>query len=81
MDFTGHKLVIINRSWVFDMTEFKGYRTKVSKGVVIDYKMAFSVTEGSDGKLDFEKFDIQVPTYVLKSVEKIIKNYREEIRG
>lgn len=80
MDFTGHKLVIINRSWVFDMTEYIGYKTKVHKGTVISYNKAFRVDEDANVNLVFTKEkDIKVPTYILKSVEKIIKRYREEL--
>lgn len=80
MDFTGHKLVIINRSWVFDMTEYIGYKTKVNKGTVISYERAFRVEEDANVNLNFTKeLGIKVPTYILKSVEKIIKRYREEL--
>lgn len=82
MDFTGHKLIIINSSWVFDMTEYIGYKTKVSRGVVKEYTRAFTVDESDEGVLTFNKErNMKIPIYILKSVEKIIKNYRKELEN
>lgn len=80
MDFTGHKLIIINKSWCFDITEFIGYKTKVSDNNVTEYTKAFVVQNNIDNLTFIKEIGIVIPAYILKKVEKIINGYNTGIQ-
>lgn len=78
MMFTGHHLVkICNGDWVFDMTEFKGYKVKLdTDGSVKDYKLAFDADMYAD-KIEFNKY-MKVPVKVIRESSDVIWNYNKE---
>lgn len=76
--FKGHQLIkLINEDWVFDLTEFVGYKVKHnSNGEVESYKEAFqALTIGEE--LVFEK-RTRVPLKVLKEAANQIQEYLKE---
>lgn len=76
--FEEHQFIkLINNNWVFDLTEFIGYKVKLDKDDnVISYKEAFQVlTVGEE--LIFEKF-IRVPLKILKEASNQIKLFWED---
>ena len=78
MQFDGHQLYTIGNDWVFDLTEFIGYKVIKKNGHVSSYEKAFSV-EKNINNTDF-KFsrDIKVPAGVVRKVREIITNYYKE---
>lgn len=77
--YDGHHLIkICGDTWVFDITEFLGYKVKLEKDnkTVKSFELAFSVIE--DGKqLVFEKH-LKVPAKILKRTVDIINQYEQE---
>ena len=52
--FDGHRLFKIGNNWVFDLTEFIGYKVTQEDGVIKTYEKAFTVTKSnSDNSLSF----------------------------
>lgn len=77
--YDGHQFIkIYGDEWVFDITEFLGYKVVLDKDekTVKDYKLAFTVL-GYDKEIIFEKH-IRVPAKVLKATVDIIYKYRKE---
>ena len=74
--FEGHQFIILSsREWVFDITEFRGYKVELDKhGIVNKATLAFIVKEDGDNIL-FDKL-INVPVKVLKETKAEILNYR-----
>lgn len=70
--FKGHEFVkLLNDNWVFDITEFKGYKVKTIDGEVSEHTLAF-IAHVEDGEVTFDK-RVKVPVKVLKEVKHIIK--------
>lgn len=77
--YEGHQFMkICNDNWVFDITEFIGYKVMLDKDkkTVKSYKMAFTAID-MDKQIIFEKH-IGVPAKVLKETVDIIKKYEKE---
>lgn len=76
--FTGHQLYKIDNDWVFNLTEFKGYKVKIDKstGKVVGYQLAY-ILEGSTGFYSFHK-EIEVPLSILRKTVEIVDNYTKE---
>lgn len=75
--FEGHIMYTVGKDWVFNLTEFNGYRVyKDKEGKVVKYTKAFNIMQ-VNGNYDYEKY-INVPIRVLETCIKIIENYREE---
>ena len=76
--FKGHQFIqLVNENWVFDLTEFVGYKVKLNnEGEVVSYKEAFQVLTVSD-EIIFDKH-IRVPLKILKEASNQIKLYWEE---
>ncbi len=76
--FDGHKMYKIGNDWVFNLTEFIGYKLKVDKndGTVISYTKAFKLTKTPDG-YSYDKY-MSVPVGVLRKAIKIVENYQKE---
>lgn len=77
--YGGHQFIkICGDEWVFDITEFLGYKVVLEKDkkTVKDYKLAFTVL-GYEKEIVFEKHT-RVPAKVLKETVDIIKKYRKE---
>lgn len=76
--FQGHQFIrICNDSWVFDLTEYVGYKVKLdSDGNVINYKEAYEVIVIND-EIIFNKI-IRTPLKVLKETLNVIEKYAEE---
>lgn len=78
--FKGHQFVkLLNDTWVFDLTEYVGYKVKVNdNGEVLNYKEAFEAKVVGD-EIILNKF-MRVPMKVLKEASNQIKIY-EKIYG
>lgn len=74
--FEGHKLYKINKDWVFDLTEFVGYKVFWKNGRISEVRKMFSV-EQYGNRFVFYKYG-NVPLKVLKNTEKIIDHYYRE---
>lgn len=76
--FQGHQFVsLINKNWIFDLTEFIGYKVKLDENDnVISYKEAFQAIV-IDSDIVFEK-SMRVPLKVLKEAYSQISNYYKE---
>lgn len=75
--FEGHIIYKIGNDWIFDLTEFIGYRVYVNEGEVENFTKAFTVTKSADGDYLFEKI-IEIPVGVMRKTTKIIENYIRE---
>lgn len=77
--FIGHNFTkLINDNWVFDFTEYVGYKVELDKnGKVKEYTEAFRAIT-VDNKIDFIK-SISVPIKVLKEAQIQIEKYQNEI--
>ena len=80
MKFEGHELYQINRNWVFDLTEFIGYRTRTNKkNKLVEYTKAFRIKdENRDGKCVCIKYIDSIPVGVLRKSKEVIKAYYME---
>ena len=76
--FEGHKFVkLILDSWVFDFTEFIGYKVTTGKDTKVNnYRAEFKASLDADDcrNITFEKSE-SVPVKVLKEAYNIIQNY------
>ena len=78
MIFDGHKLYKIGNGWVFDLTEFVGYKVKWKGAEIESFHKAFTVTKSSDNKTyEFIKIDT-IPVGVMRKAKKIIEEYLRE---
>lgn len=79
MEFEGHALYKIGKSWVFDLTTFIGYHVSVDDSDKVEsYQKAFMVIyNNSIGSYSFDKYTT-VPTRVLRRVVDVIQKYRKE---
>lgn len=77
--FVGHNFIkLLNDNWVFDFTEYIGYKVELDKnGKVKEYTEAFRAIT-VDKKIDFIK-SISVPVKVLREAQKQIEKYQDEI--
>ena len=77
--FKGHQFIkICNDNWVFDLTEYIGYKVKLDEdGNVESYKQAYQVIQ-VENELTFEKFT-RVPLKIFKETVNVINEYNEEI--
>ena len=75
MKFQGHQFVILGEQWVFDMTEFKGYKiTYDASGELESFEEAFDVeVRGHDNTLRYHK-EIDVPLIIMEKTEKLIRS-------
>lgn len=76
--YDGHQFLKIDNTWVFDLTEYKGYKVKVKDNIVSEYTKAFRAIETEDNNVYFDKF-IEVPLIILKKVIKIIRTNNEDM--
>lgn len=77
--YDGHQFVkICDDTWVFDITEFIGYKVILDKykKQVKSYKQAFTAID-MDKQIIFEKH-IGVPAKVLKETVNVIEKYEKE---
>lgn len=76
MDFQGHELIILEKGWVFDITDFVGYKVKTGKDGenVTNYEKAFSIEDSKDEKeeLHVTRF-ISIPLRVTKRAKRVIE--------
>ena len=78
MEFKGHQFYLINKTWVFDLTTFIGYKVTLQGNRVENKTKAFIVyRDKSSGVYDFSDI-IEVPIQVKRKVIEIIKRYRKE---
>ena len=77
--FKGHQFIkLIDNHWVFDLTEFVGYKVKVDdNGNVISYKEAFEA-EAIEEEIMFTKLT-RVPLKVLKEAANQIRIYMNDL--
>ena len=76
--FEGHRLYKIGNDWVFDLTEFIGYRITSINGEVKSYDTAFRVRLDSDNMhYSFERYTT-IPVGVMRKTKEIIENYMKE---
>lgn len=75
--FEGHQLYKIGNGWVFDLTEFIGYKVKLDgMDKVVGYQRAFKITKTSDGYMH-NKY-ISVPSGIIRKSLAVVKNYKRE---
>lgn len=77
--YEGHQFIkVCNDNWVFDITEFIGYKVQLSrdKKTVKGYKKAFTAID-MDKQIIFEKH-MGVPAKVLKETVDVIEKYEKE---
>ena len=76
--FKGHQFIkLIDNNWVFDLTEFIGYKVKVDdSGNVVSYKEAFEA-EAIEDEIIFNKLT-RVPLKVLKEASNQIRLYMKD---
>lgn len=76
--FKGHQFIkLLNDNWVFDLTEYQGYKVKLdSANEVVSYKKAFDA-EVIEDEIIFNKFT-RVPMKVLKEASNQIRIYEKE---
>jgi hypothetical protein len=76
MSMEGHELVIIEKEWLFDLTEFVGYKIKpaVNDNESLIYTKAFEIKDGEGfiGRLKVTKF-IDIPLKVIRRSKELIK--------
>lgn len=78
MVFDGHRLYKIGNHWVFDLTEFVGYKVKWKDDEIESFSKAFTVTKSSDNKTyEFSKIET-IPVGIMKKAKKIIEEYLKE---
>lgn len=75
--FQGHELIRLGTEWVFDLTEFEGYR-RVKKGNTENLIKSYSVIRGKDNEIKFEKMT-EVPAGILRKTKKVVDNYFKEV--
>lgn len=77
--FKGHQFIkLLNDNWVFDLTEYQGYKVKLDgNNNVIGYKEAFTA-EVVEDEIIFNK-TTRVPLKVLKEAYNQIRIYEAEI--
>lgn len=79
MKFEGHEIIKINRNWIFDLTEFIGYKVWTHKDQIVKYKKAFRIRDPkNDGKFDITKYIDTVPLGVIRKSQEVIRNYYRE---
>ena len=74
--FDGHQFVKVCNDWVFDITEFRGYKVVLNGDKVESHVPAFTVFD-VDGELTFEKY-IDIPSRVLNETRVIIEDYEKK---
>mgnify|MGYP000941603742 CR=1 FL=1 len=76
--FEGHQLYKIDDEWVFNLTEFTGYRVNVNKedNTVISYDKAFRLIKTLND-YSYDKY-MSVPIGVLRKSINIVENYQKE---
>lgn len=76
--FKGHNFVkLICDNWVFDMTEFIGYKVIFDKkGNIQKYTKAFEVSRNEDNEIQVKRFE-NIPVKVIKEVNNLVKGYIE----
>ena len=77
--YEGHHFIkICGDEWVFDITEFIGYKVKLDKDkkTVKEYKPAFEAMNYNK-QIVFEKYT-RVPAKVLRETAEVIVNYEKE---
>lgn len=74
--FKGHNFIkIINGNWVFDMTEFVGYKVDIdNKTKKFNYTKAFTASLTEENNVEFKKF-LGIPIKVLKETNRVINKY------
>lgn len=78
--FKGHDFVkICGGTWVFDLTEFIGYKVVLNvNDIPIGYEKAFHAELEND-EISYDKY-ISVPVWVLKETNSIINDYTEDFK-
>lgn len=78
MYYGHHFIKVCGDTWVFDITEFLGYKVVLNKDkqTVKEFKLAFTATSYNK-QIVFEKH-IGVPAKILKETVNIIENYERE---
>lgn len=76
--FDGHRLYKIGDEWVFDLTEFIGYKVIQNGDRVESFERAYTVKKNKDRKdYEFKKL-LTVPVGVMRKTTTIIKDYLSE---
>lgn len=80
MSFEGHQIFKVNKHWIFDLTEFIGYKVHLNKsGEPIKFDKAFRVLdEDKDCNFNYAKYVDKIPVGVLRKTEELIKKYYKE---
>ena len=80
MKFDGHEIYRINRNWIFDLTEFTGYRTKTNKkSKLLEYTKAFKIRDNKHNcNFQYTKYIDAIPVGIMRKSEEVIKAYYKE---
>lgn len=76
--FNGHQLYIIGEEWVFDLTEFIGYKVKKNGDNIESFNKAFSIVKSPDHSDFHFKREETIPLGVMRKSKNIIENYLKE---
>jgi len=69
--FDGHHFVKIDDDWVFDLTDFKGYKVYKHEGT-LEYELAYTISNTNN--IFIHNTFIDTPLHVLRRTQKIINN-------
>lgn len=81
MPFEGHEFFKINNNWVFDKTEFIGYKIQVDRktDTILKYEKAFKVQDKEQTcNFKYTKYINNIPLGILRKSEDIIRAYYKE---
>lgn len=76
--FEGHRLYKIGNDWVFDLTEFIGYKVNVEGSKVESFEKAFTVKRSEDNKSYKFTRAVPIPVGVMRKAKTIIEDYLRE---
>lgn len=73
--FNGHQLYTLGDEWVFDLTEFIGYKVTKQGEKVQKIERAFSVSKSNDHQTyNFTKY-FNIPLGIMRKARDIIEKY------
>ena len=78
MRFQGHRFYKIGNNWIFNLTEFVGYKVEVRDGKVEQFEEAFRVIKSEDHTdYNFQR-EMPIPLGVMRKSKSIIEDYLKE---
>lgn len=79
MSFKGHDLIKLSRDYVFDITEYRGYRIIYGLlGKIKGTSLAFEVYEKDENSVEFKKYE-GISVGILKQAMKNMNKHRIKV--